>query len=107
MVDGMTMAGKSLEALDAVVWEGLATGNPVDSVDDVSRALRRLALAISTPAGRRAPRHSYSRVTRQGPVGALPERSGRVLRVGRACGFCSYRIGTHPQMGRSGMTWCA
>ncbi|MFD7591984.1 hypothetical protein ACFV6D_03005 [Kitasatospora sp. NPDC059812] len=41
----MTMTGKSLEALDAVVWEELATGNSVDSADDVSRALRRLALA--------------------------------------------------------------
>lgn len=45
LVDGMTMTGMSLEALDAVVWEGLATGNPADSVDDVSRALRRLAVA--------------------------------------------------------------
>ncbi|WP_406210455.1 hypothetical protein OH807_40735 [Kitasatospora sp. NBC_01560] len=39
------MTGMLWEALDAVEWEGLATGSPVDSVDDVARALRGLALA--------------------------------------------------------------
>ncbi|WP_030276820.1 hypothetical protein [Streptomyces sp. NRRL B-24484] len=35
----------SLEALDAVVWDGLETGHPVDSVEAVARALRKLARA--------------------------------------------------------------
>ncbi|MEV0536345.1 hypothetical protein [Kitasatospora sp. NPDC050463] len=65
MVDGMTMTGMSLEALDAVVWEGLATGNPGDSVGDVSRALRRLALA-GAEATKEDCYPLYSLVTREG-----------------------------------------
>ncbi|MFJ9948212.1 hypothetical protein [Kitasatospora sp. NPDC091207] len=55
----------SLEALDAVVWDGLATGNPVDSVDDVSQALRRLALA-GAEATEEDCYPLYSLVTREG-----------------------------------------
>lgn len=45
MVDGMTVTGISLEALDAVVWEGLEKGHSIHAVEDVPRALRQLALA--------------------------------------------------------------
>ncbi|MEV7024118.1 hypothetical protein [Kitasatospora sp. NPDC093558] len=41
----MTAAGMSLEALVAVVWEGLETAYPTKAVDEIPRALRRLALA--------------------------------------------------------------
>ncbi|MEV7524728.1 HEAT repeat domain-containing protein [Streptomyces sp. NPDC091371] len=44
-VNGMTMTGMSLEALDAVVWDGLETCDPSLPVEDVPRALRRLARA--------------------------------------------------------------
>ncbi|GAA1126253.1 hypothetical protein GCM10009663_75800 [Kitasatospora arboriphila] len=44
-MDGTTMTGMSLEALDAVVWDGLETGHPLDSVEEVPRALRKLARA--------------------------------------------------------------
>ncbi|MFE7492728.1 hypothetical protein [Kitasatospora sp. NPDC057541] len=64
-MDGMTMTGTLLEALDAVVWEGLATAHPVDSVDDVSRALRRLALT-STAATEEDCYPLYSLITREG-----------------------------------------
>ena len=36
------MTGMSLEALDAVVWDGLGTGDPGEPVKSVPRALRRL-----------------------------------------------------------------
>ncbi|MER8186855.1 HEAT repeat domain-containing protein [Kitasatospora sp. NPDC094015] len=44
-MDGMTMPGMSLDALDAVVWDGLATSHPLVAVQEVEQALRRLALA--------------------------------------------------------------
>ncbi|MCX5231776.1 HEAT repeat domain-containing protein [Streptomyces sp. NBC_00233] len=37
--------GMSLRALDAAVWDGLETGSPSEPVEDVRRALRRLATA--------------------------------------------------------------
>ncbi|MEU9133408.1 hypothetical protein AB0D08_35865 [Kitasatospora sp. NPDC048540] len=39
------MTREFLAALDSVVWDGLETGNPADPVEDVPRALRRLAVA--------------------------------------------------------------
>ncbi|MFD5415051.1 hypothetical protein [Streptomyces nojiriensis] len=45
LADGMTMVGMSLEALDAVVWDGLDTSHWGRPVEDVPRALRRIALA--------------------------------------------------------------
>jgi hypothetical protein len=44
-LNGVMMAGMSLEALDAVVWEGLGTGHPMEPVEAVTQALRQLALA--------------------------------------------------------------
>ncbi|MFJ1709874.1 HEAT repeat domain-containing protein [Kitasatospora sp. NPDC088346] len=41
----MTMTGMSLEALDAVEWDGLDTGDPIDPIEAVPRTLRLLALA--------------------------------------------------------------
>ncbi|MFF3837826.1 hypothetical protein [Streptomyces sp. NPDC001930] len=37
-----------LRALDAVAWDGLETGSPSESVEDVRRAIRRLATAGAT-----------------------------------------------------------
>lgn len=45
LVGGVALAGLSLEALDAVVWDGLETSYEGDSAQDVARALRRIALA--------------------------------------------------------------
>ncbi|GAA0703471.1 hypothetical protein GCM10010193_67950 [Kitasatospora atroaurantiaca] len=64
-VDGMTMTGMSLEALDAVVWDGLETGRPIDPVEDVPRTLRRLALA-GAEATEEDCYPLYSLVTRDG-----------------------------------------
>ncbi len=45
VVGNMVVLGMSLEALDAVVWDGLTTGHPTDPVEDVPRTLRQLAVA--------------------------------------------------------------
>ncbi|MEU9305609.1 hypothetical protein [Streptomyces sp. NPDC048269] len=45
VVNGMTRAGMSLEALDSVAWDELETAHPHDPVEDVPRTLRLLALA--------------------------------------------------------------
>ncbi|GJF34112.1 hypothetical protein KNE206_68120 [Kitasatospora sp. NE20-6] len=45
VVDRMTVTRFSLEELDAVAWDGLETNLSPDPAADVSRALRRLALA--------------------------------------------------------------
>ncbi|MFE7561971.1 hypothetical protein [Kitasatospora sp. NPDC057500] len=59
------MTGTLLEALDAVAWEGLETGDPGESARDVSRALRRLALAGAAATGDDC-YPLYSLVTREG-----------------------------------------
>ncbi|MDH6109482.1 hypothetical protein P3T36_000253 [Kitasatospora sp. MAP12-15] len=45
VVNGVTVTGMSLEALDSVAWGELATASPSDGVEDVPRTLRLLALA--------------------------------------------------------------
>ncbi|MFE5485366.1 hypothetical protein [Streptomyces sp. NPDC056527] len=65
VVNEAVVTGMLLEALDAVVWDGLETGHPTDPVEHVSRALRRLALAgAQATAGDCDP--LYSLVARDG-----------------------------------------
>ncbi|WBP92092.1 hypothetical protein [Kitasatospora cathayae] len=64
-MNGVTMAGMSLEALDAVVWEGLETGHPTDPVEVIPRTLRQLALA-GAEATEEDCYPLYSLVTREG-----------------------------------------
>ncbi|MFF5922337.1 hypothetical protein ACFY8C_28980 [Streptomyces flavochromogenes] len=55
----------SLKALDAVVWDGLATASPTEQVEDVRRALRRLVTA--GPAAKEEDAYPlYSLVAREG-----------------------------------------
>lgn len=44
-LDAAVVTGQLLEALDAVVWDGLVTGSPAHPVGDVARVLRRLVSA--------------------------------------------------------------
>ncbi|MEV4556189.1 hypothetical protein AB0K51_04215 [Kitasatospora sp. NPDC049285] len=45
VAEGTAMTGPLLEALDAVVWDGLETGHPTDPVETVPQTLRQLARA--------------------------------------------------------------
>ncbi|MFE5584062.1 hypothetical protein [Kitasatospora sp. NPDC056531] len=65
LVNGVMMAGNSLEALDAVVWEGLETGHPMDPVEVIPQTLRQLALA-GAEATEEDCYPLYSLVTREG-----------------------------------------
>ncbi|MFJ4185220.1 hypothetical protein [Kitasatospora sp. NPDC089509] len=59
------MVGMSLAALDAVVWDGLATAHPSQPVEAVPQALRQLALA-GEEATEGAWNPLYSLITREG-----------------------------------------
>ncbi|MER6775964.1 MULTISPECIES: HEAT repeat domain-containing protein [unclassified Streptomyces] len=65
VVNGAVVTGALSKALDAVVWDGLETRPETDPVEDVARALRRLASA-GTQAVEEDCYPLYSLVTRDG-----------------------------------------
>ncbi|GAA2280253.1 hypothetical protein GCM10010430_77800 [Kitasatospora cystarginea] len=76
MVNGMTVTGMSLEALDSVAWDELETAHPREPVEDIPRALRLLALA-GAGATEENCYPLYSLVTRDG--GRTPSAAAAAL----------------------------